>query len=85
MVTPTWARIGGLARVFGGLVTRAAVVTFDRLAVLGVHWDPSTTKKTEAPRVLQRRSRTGQRGPGDLESRWSAVSSSQPRVSAKAT
>ena len=33
------ARTRGLARVFGDLVTRAAVVNFDRLAVLGVHRD----------------------------------------------
>ena len=33
----------------------------------------------------QRRSRMGQRGPGALESRWSAVRSWQPSASAKAT
>ena len=33
------ARMRGLARVFGDLVTRAAAVNFDRLAVLGVHRD----------------------------------------------
>ncbi len=33
------ARMRGLARVFGDLVTRAAVVNLDRLGALGVHWD----------------------------------------------
>jgi hypothetical protein len=33
------ARMRGLTRVFGDLVTRAAVVNFDRLATLGVHRD----------------------------------------------
>ena len=43
MVRKPWggrkARMRGLARVVSDLVTRAAVVNFDRLSVLGVHWD----------------------------------------------
>ena len=56
MVRKPWggrkARIRGLARVSSDLVTRAAVVDFARLGVLGVRWDGATWSAGRRRRAL---------------------------------
>ena len=70
-------------RAAGGLDSLRTMVGEGILSLAAAAKLATTTVPSAVER--QRRSLMGQRGPGALESRWSAVRSWQPSASAKAT